>query len=177
MGKTFFIFCGLVILLPLTSSAQILFKPKEGLWEVTMTHSGGMPGMSDDMLAKLPPEQRARIEEALKQKGMSMNGNTTTVKSCVTKEKIDKGMAFSESRENCTHNVVSSTPNHLEMKMHCGGKDGNKFSMDGTTIIDGINTQTMKGTTHMVTNSDGHSSNMDLTFTSKYLGADCGTIK
>jgi hypothetical protein len=62
------------------------------------------------------------------------------------------------------------------MKMHCGGKDG-KFSMEGTTIIDGINTETMKGTTHMVTNSDGHTSNMDLTFTSKYLGPDCGTIK
>jgi len=152
---------------------------KEGLWEVTVTHSGsGMPGMSEDVLAKLPPEQRAKIEEMMKQRGASMNGNTTVVKSCVTKEKIAKGMAFGENRENCSHNIVNSSPSHVEIKMHCEeNKNGGKTTMDGTTSVDLIGSDNAKGSTHVVTNSNGKTMTTDLTFTSKYLGAACGDVK
>ena len=39
---------------------------KEGLWEMTVTHSmTGMPAIPPETLAKMPPEQRARIEAAM----------------------------------------------------------------------------------------------------------------
>ncbi|MGA2360569.1 MAG: hypothetical protein ABSF66_16325 [Terriglobales bacterium] len=62
---------------------------KEGLWEMTVTHSmSGMPAMPDippDVLAKMPPEQRARMEAMMK------GGPSTDVrKECITKEKIEK---------------------------------------------------------------------------------------
>jgi uncharacterized protein DUF3617 len=153
---------------------------KEGLWESTVSHSSsGMPGIPADALAKMTPDQRAQVEAMMKQRGMSSNGNSTTVKGCVTKEKIAKGMAFSENRENCTRNVVSSTPSHFEIKLHCDvdAKNGNKTTTDGTVTVDVLGSDSVKGATHMVTNSNGRNMTMDSTFTSRYLGSDCGDIK
>ncbi len=66
---------------------------KEGLWEITVTHSmSGMPAMPSippDALAKMPPEQRARIEAMMK------GGASTDVhKDCITKEKLEKTNCF-----------------------------------------------------------------------------------
>lgn len=154
---------------------------KEGLWETTVSHSSsGMPGIPADALAKMTPEQRAQVEAMMKQRGMSSNGNTITSKGCVTKEKIAKGMAFAENRENCTRDVVSSTARHFEIKLHCDvndSKNGSKTTMDGSVVVDVLGTDSVKGTTHMVTNSNGRNMNMDSTFISKYLGPDCGDVK
>ena len=91
---------------------------KEGLWEMTVTHSmSGMPAAPNippDALAKMPPDQRARIEAM-------MNGapSTDIRKECVTKEKIEKHSAFNANRGDCTRTVVSSTGSKLEVKFHC----------------------------------------------------------
>lgn len=171
----------LIVLLPLALFAAekpTMLNVKEGLWEVTVTHpSNGMP---EDALAKLPPEQRARIEEMMKQKGVSMSGNTTVVKSCVTREKIEKGMAFAtENRNNCTRTIVNSSSSHFEVKYRCDetAKDGKKTTIDGTTTVDVLDGDNTKGVSHIVSNSDGRTMNMDMTFTSKYLGSACGDIK
>jgi len=174
---------GLIVVSSLASMAQNKFTPpnvKEGLWEVTMTASGsGMPGMPADALAKLPPDQRAQVEAMMKARGVTMNGNTTVVKSCVTKEKMERGMAFSEKRGNCTPTVVKSSASHMEIKLHCEEtKDNGKQStVDSSTTIDVVSQDSIKGSTHAVTNSDGHTMNMDYTFTSRYLGPACGDVK
>ena len=176
------IFC-LLAFSALAVAAENFTMPnvKEGLWEVTVTHpSGGLPGMPEDVLAKMPPEQRARIEEMMKQKGVSMSGNTTVVKNCVTKEKIAKGMAFAdEKQKNCSHTIVSSSSSHVEVKFHCDEtrKDGSKTTVDGTTTVDVMNDDSTKGTTHIVTSGGDKPMTMDLTFTSKYLGSSCGDLK
>jgi Protein of unknown function (DUF3617) len=184
--RTKLLFASLALSSLVLSSAALLAQDKltwpnakEGLWETTVSHSmTGMPGMSEDTLAKLPPEQRARMEEMMKQRGMSMSGNTTVVKSCVTKEKIEKGMAFAENRDNCTHSVTKSSPLHQEIKLHCEEtKNGNKTIMDGTIVIDIPAADTVKGTTHIAANSNGRTMNIDSTFSSRYLGAACGDIK
>ncbi|MGA2005491.1 MAG: DUF3617 domain-containing protein [Terriglobales bacterium] len=175
----------LLVLSPIVSHAQGKFTPpdlKEGLWEVTVTRSGsgaGMGGIPPDVLAKMSPDQRAQVEAAMKSHGVTMNGNSTTVKNCVTKEKLAKGRAFSaQNRENCTRDVVSSSPRHMEIKMHCDQTDnGKKTAMDGTTTIDVLGPDSVKGTMHIVSAGDEHNVTMDSTFTSKYLGPDCGDIK
>jgi Protein of unknown function (DUF3617) len=146
---------------------------KEGLWEVSVTHSmTGMPAAANippDALAKLPPEQRARIEAMMK-------GTPTTDvrKECITKEKLAKNAAFSANRGDCTRTVVSSTGRRLEVKFHCEEKES---SSDGTFTMDAIGSDNVKGTMHSTTNSNGRTMNMDFTITSKYLGADCGDVK
>lgn len=181
------IFLALIALSSLVFSSSTLlaedkFTPpniKEGLWETTLSHSmSGMPGIPPETLAKMTPEQRAQVEAMMKGKGMSSSGNNIVVKSCVTKEKMTKGMAFAENRENCTHNLANSSSSHFELKLHCDDtKNGNKTTVDTTTTVDVLGSDTVRGSTHGVTSSNGRSMNMDSTFTSKYLGPNCGDVK
>jgi len=149
------------------------FNVKEGLWEVTVSHSmSGMPATPNippDALAKVPPEQRARVEAMMK------GGPSTDVrKECVTKEKLEKHSAFSNNRGDCTRTVVTSTASKLEVKFHCEEKQS---SSDGTFLMEAMGSDDVKGTMHMVSNSNGHTMNMDFTIASKYLGPACGDVK
>ena len=146
---------------------------KEGLWEVTVTHSmSGMPAppnLPPDALAKLPPDQRARIE------GMMKGTPTTDVrKECVTKEKLAKNAAFSANRGECTRTVVTSTGKKLEAKFHCVDKDS---SSDGSFLMEIVDSDNVKGTMHSTTSANGRTMNMDFTINSKYLGSACGDVK
>jgi len=164
-----------VCLLTLCIADEITpFNVKEGLWEVTVTHSmTGMPAVPNippDALAKMPPEQRARVEAMMKG-----TPSTDVRKDCVTKEKLQKHTAFSNNRGECTRTVVSSTGSKLELKFHCEEKQS---SSDGTFLMEAVASDNVKGTMHMVMNSNnGHSMNMDFTITSKYLGSACGDVK
>jgi len=146
---------------------------KEGLWEMTVTHSmSGMPAMPDippDVLAKMPPDQRARMEAMMK------GGPSTDVrKECITKEKIEKNSAFSNNRGDCTRTVVNSTGSKLEVKIHCEEKQA---STDGTLVLETVGSDHVKGTMQSATNANGHTMNMNFTFSSKYLGPTCGDVK
>ena len=61
-----------------------------GLWEMTQsaTTSGQLP-LTDEELARLTPEQRARLEEGVRQQNATPH--TTTYQSCWTKEKLENG--------------------------------------------------------------------------------------
>jgi hypothetical protein len=151
---------------------------KPGLWEITSTHSmTGMPAMPtipEDTLAKMPPEQRARVEAMMKN-GMGAP-KTETRKDCVTKEKIEKSLAFDDNKRECTRTVLQSTGSRLEMKLHCAGKD-QQMTSDGTFAIEAMGSDSAKGSMHLVSNGNGHTINIDFTFTSKYIGPDCGDVK
>ena len=146
---------------------------KEGLWEMTVTHSmSGMPATPNippDVLAKMPPEQRARIEAAMKGEP-----STDVRKECITKEKLEKHSAFSNNRGDCTRTVVNSTGRKLEVKIHCEEKQS---STDGTLALETVGSDRVKGTMQSVTNANGHTMNMNFTFSSKYLGPACGDVK
>jgi hypothetical protein len=147
---------------------------KEGLWEMTVTHSmTGMPAMPSippDALAKMPPEQRARMEAMMK------GGATTDVhKECVTKEKLEKQSAFSDDRKECTRTVLNSTSSKLEMKIHCKGEE--QGTMDGTLRVEAIGSDNVKGKMEAATSASGRSMNMNFTFSSRYLGPACGDVK
>jgi Protein of unknown function (DUF3617) len=171
------LFLVLAVCLPLALYAADSLTPlnvKEGLWEVTVTHSmSGMPAapsIPPDALAKMPPEQRARVEAMMKG-----TPSTDVRKECVTKEKLEKHSAFSNNRGECTRTVVSSTGSKLELKFHCEEKQS---SSDGTFLMEAVASDAVKGTMHMVMNSNnGHTMNMDFTISSKYLGPACGDVK
>ena len=170
------IFLALIVFSSLTLWAADSITPlnvKEGLWEMTVTHSmSGMPATPNippDVLAKMPPEQRARIEAAMK------GGPSTDVrKECITKEKLEKHSAFSNNRGDCTRTVVNSTGSKLEVKIHCEEKQA---STDGTLVLETVGSDRVKGTMQAVTNANGHTMNMNFTFSSKYLGPACGDVK
>jgi uncharacterized protein DUF3617 len=147
---------------------------KEGLWEMTVTHSmTGMPAIPPDTLAKMPPEQRARMEAATKQNGAG--GPTADVhKECVTKEKLEKQSAFSDYRKGCSRTVLNSTSSKLEIKVHCEEKQS---STDASLLLEAISSDNVKGSMQSVTNTTGRTMNMNFTFSSRYLGPACGDVK
>ncbi len=149
---------------------------KQGLWEVSTTHSmKGIPAAGNippDVLAKMPPDQRAKIEAM-----MSGKPSTDVRKECITKEKLEQRLAFTKNRGErgeCSRTVVSSTGRKLELKIHCVDKD---TTSDGTAVMEAISSDTVKGTMHFATKTSENTITMDFTTSSKYLGPACGYVK
>lgn len=87
------------------------FQPvhvKTGLWRVTRTTTinGGLPPDMQAKLVHMPPEERARLEAAMK-KRLGGVPDSTNFKSCVT-EKDLKNQPW-EDRSGCKWTVITST--------------------------------------------------------------------
>jgi Protein of unknown function (DUF3617) len=150
---------------------KIPLDVKTGLWETTSTTNvAGQLPVSPDQMANLTPEQRAKIEQAIK----GMSGKPITSKSCLTKEKLDKGFAFNERKE-CTHNLLTSNSHNVEVQMTCNEKEGQKVNV--LVKAQALSSTNVKGTTHMTMEGGGHTMTSDGTFTSKWLSSDCGSVK
>ena len=148
---------------------------KLGLWEVTSTIAmTGMPPIPPDALAKMTPEQRAKMEAVM---GARSGGSpkTTSQKVCITREKLDKQNAFNDERKNCTRTVVTSSSKKLEIKLQC--TEQQNTTMSGTIHVEALNSETVKGSVRMATTGGARSMNMNSDFTSRYLGSACGDVK
>jgi Protein of unknown function (DUF3617) len=170
----------LFILLALSAMAlwaadMVHLNIKEGLWQTTSTRLMTGMGIPPEALAKMSPEQRAHVEAMMKQNGLGTPA-TDVNKECITKEKLEKQLAFSSTNpsEDCTHTVVNSSASKLDMKIHCAGKDNNS---DGTFVLEVVNPESVKGKMQLAMNSKGRNMSMDMSFTGRYLGSDCGDIK
>jgi hypothetical protein len=148
---------------------------KTGLWEVTRTQTseGQMP-IPAGMLAKLTPEQRARMEARMKEHSGAQT-RTTTYKSCVTKEELDKGDAFGgEEKEACTETIESSTSTRAQVKLVCSMQG---ISGEGTFEIEALSPESTKGSTHITSTGGGRMMTVNSTFTAKWLGTGCGDVQ
>lgn len=175
------ILLGLLVAVPFAMQSGSPVQPlnvKLGLWEttVTMTMTGlpAMPPIPDSVLAQMPPDQRAKVEQAMQQ----ANGKPTTTKSCLTKDKLDNTNPFQKAPPGCTYTVLSSSGSKMEVKMEC---TRNAMTMTGNVSVTASDSENVKGTMHM--NSTGSNAGqsgamkMDSTFTSKWLGAACGDVQ
>jgi hypothetical protein len=170
------ILLGLLVLFPLAMRSDSTVTPlnvKPGLWEVSVTMTGlpAMPAIPDSVLAQMPPDQRAKIEAMMK-------GQANTMKTCVTKDKLEKSEAFRNAPKSCTYTIVSSTSSKLEMKTEC---TQNGVKMTGNFVVEAVDSENVKGSMRM--NASGgnpsggnNAMNMNSTFTEKWLGADCGEV-
>ena len=141
-----------------------------GLWETTsQTNVSGQLPISPDQMANLTPEQRSRIEQAMK----ASSGKPITSKSCLTKDKLDKGFTFNERKE-CTHKLLTSSSHNLEVQMACTENQG---KMNVLVKAEALSSTNVKGTTHMTMEGGGRTMTSDGTFTSKWISSDCGAVK
>ncbi len=150
---------------------KIPLDVKLGLWETTSTTNvAGQLPISPDQMANLTPEQRARIEQAIK----GMSGKPITSKSCLTKEKLDKGFAFNERKE-CSHKLLNSSSHNLEVQMTCTEKEGQTANV--LVKANALSSTNVKGTTHITVEGGGRTMTSDGSFTSKWISSDCGSVK
>jgi hypothetical protein len=147
---------------------------KPGLWESTRTinRTGTLP-IPAEMLSRLTPEQRARMEERMKANSAA-HTSTTTEKHCVTKEDLEKDrLKLAETKE-CTTTVLNSTSTTVNAKFVC---DQEGMQATGTLELVAADPEHLNGTYHSTANADGHTMNVAGNWTSKWLGSSCGNVR
>ncbi len=150
---------------PVTWAAD--FHPlniKPGEWQstVTMTTSG-MPAIPPEVLAKLPPEQRAKIESRMK-------GAPQTSTVCVKKEKLDQPFMMDKVDKACTHDIVTSSGSMQEIHVECTHE---KSKTSGVVRVEAMDSENIRGSMQMNTTHGERTMTLNSTFTSKWLGSTC----
>src|SRR5689334_21497058 len=147
---------------------------KPGLWESTRTiQRAGEMGIPPEMLNRLTPELRARMEERMKAKSAARS-NTVTEKHCVTKEDLEKDrLKLAETRE-CTTTVLNSTSTSVKAKLVC---DTEGMHATGTLELVAADPEHLNGSYHSTMDGNGHTMNVEGTWTSKWVSTSCGNVK
>lgn len=167
---------GLIFIAAVSAWAADKIQPlnvKLGLWEFTSNTkmSGQLPPPPEGTT----PEMQARMKEAMK----GMMNRTTTVKTCLTKEKRDKG-DLSDENPSCTRTIVTSTGTKLVVRTTCsaqGGKTPAGMKTEATVQADVLDSEHMKGSMHMTNTDGGRTTEMTSTISWKWLGSACGDVK
>ena len=168
-----------VLLYALTSWGADELKPldvKPGLWETTVTsQTSGMPPIPPEALARLTPEQRARMEAVLKQRE-AQGPKTNTTKSCATKDQIDNMFSsFNDNvRQNCKSTVIRSSSTEEDLRLDCSQ---NNTQVTMNVHVQAINSENVKGTVQMNASGGDNKMNTQTSLTAKWLGSDCGDLK
>jgi len=155
---------------------------KTGQWEYTVTTQMSgmtqaaagkqMPQLTPDQLAKIPPEQRARIEAMMK--GAGGQPTTTVTKRCVKKEDLAKLNPNANQDQSCKMTVTSSSRTKQEIHMDCE-MNGNKQT--GTAVFEALSSESMKFNVQVSATNNGQPMNMTINGTSKWLGDTCTDSK
>jgi len=169
------ILVGLTLLSAISIWAADKIQPlnvKAGLWEstTTVTTSGEMP-IPAGMLARLSPDQRAKLEARMKANSAG-HSKTTTHKSCETTEKL-KESPFNNEKQ-CSETVLTSTSNRTEVKVTC---DYGEVKGTGTIKIEALTPESVKGSGEITATGGGRTMNSSTSFSSKWLGASCGNVE
>ena len=147
---------------------------KPGLWESTRTikRTGEMP-IPAELLNRLTPEPRARMEERMKANSGG-HSSTVTEKHCITREDLERDrLKIAEAKE-CTTTVVNSTSTNLKGKMVC---ETAGMHSTGTLELIAVDSEHVNGSYHSTMDGNDHTMNLEGTWTSKWLGSSCGDVK
>jgi hypothetical protein len=149
---------------------------KPGLWEVTTNpHMSGEMPIPEEQLAKMTPEQRTRLEAAMKA-GMGNGSKPRVYKECMTPEKIARGFEMDRGADeaSCKRNVVSSSATELTLHDECNNPSRKSVTDVHFEIKGGTQ---MTGKINVVVTSSGKTMTVDSTVKGKWLGASCGAVK
>lgn len=179
MGRmTFNLVSAAAIALVATGAAEgasISLHLAPGLWEMTSSaQMSGMPSLPENVLAQLPPAQRAKIE-AQYQASMAQAAKPHTVKTCVTQKDLDHPFHGMEDGRgmNCSETVTSSTWTSQVVHVACKGGQG---LADGTFHFQAPTPNSMQGLIELNFVGNGHSINTKAQIQGHWLGADCGSL-
>jgi len=147
---------------------------KPGLWENTRTikRTGEMP-IPTELLNRLTPEQRAKMEERMKAHSAA-HANTITEKHCVTKEDLEKDRLNLAEAKECTTTVLNSTSTSVKARLVC---DTEGMHATGNLELVAADPEHLNGSYHSTMDGNGHAMNVEGTWTSKWLGASCGNTR
>jgi hypothetical protein len=179
------VFCCAVVFSGCATMGVLAREPmidvRTGLWEMSSERSSeGMPQMPaasqipPEVLAAMPPEQRARLREAMQAaRGGSKKARVSKV--CVTRQAIERGLAFgSELRPSCTHNVRARSKNKWELQATCN-EGGRRQTID--VSYEAPTPVTINGSVDIVMTDGKRRMAMKQVMRGRWLGPDCGDVK
>ncbi len=158
---------------------------KPGLWQSRMlkqvvdghdttAQMTSMASKMREMMAKMPPEQRARMEAMMKAHGGPSVGANGTVKMCISAALARRDAPIVDRTGQCRPSNVTHSGDRTTFTIHCNA-DGNTTTGKGESTVSGnvitsqvdMTTRTAGGQTHVI-----HSESE-----MRYLGPDCGNVK
>ena len=146
------------------------FNMKTGAWELTYTSVTTGILMPPEMLERMLPERRAKLEEAMRAR--SGQPQTMVHQGCITQKDLDQNNFIKEHGEGetqCATKVVSKSSSKLVLERTCPAPRAStmQISIDAKTpesVVGSIDGAIGAGKTH--TDVKGH-----------WLGASCDEIK
>lgn len=162
---------------PAASQSAVKLQPlniKPGLWESTRTiKTAGETPIPAELLNRMTPAQRARMEERMKANSAG-HSNTATEKHCVTREDLERDrLKLAETKE-CTTTVLNSTSTSVRAKLVCNTEG---MHATGTLELLAADSEHVNGSYQSTMNGNGHRMNVEGTWTSKWLGSSCGNVQ
>jgi hypothetical protein len=154
---------GVVAVAARADSPALNVKP--GLWEMTL-HVTGLT-IPEEQLARLPPEQRAKVQAMLGQAAQAH-----TVKTCLTQEKLARGVFVPDaSHPECKRTMMGNTGSALDIQVQCTLAEG---AVSSSMHVEAPNPETMAAKTVM---TRANQPPMTSTIDARWLAADCGDVK
>ncbi len=164
--------CGLAAA---SQAEPVHLKLRPGLWQMSSSgETHGAPAIPAEMLARLPPAQRARIKAAMAA-SMANAGKPHVYKYCVTEKSLQHGFNPAEhsAQERCKPTILSSSGSTMDVRAECTGRRGGEH-VDGRFHYEAPNPQTMNATIDMTMTERGHNVRIKRVMHGKWLSADCG---
>ncbi len=152
-----------IAIVPLRSQAES-FDIKTGTWEVTTTTTIEGMLIPKEVLAKMPPEQRAQCEQQMKAR--AAKPDTDMENSCITKEELDRNEILKSENPKCTRNVVSNSGGTLEVEETCPPPQATKTHFK----LEAKSPENYVGTIDIVQRDGGK---VHVAMTGRWLSATC----
>lgn len=165
----FLLACAVSLSLPAAAFAAEKLNVKTGLWEIKSTiHMSGIPPLPAELLAKMTPEQRKKMEADMRA-AQSKEPHTETENECITEKDLERPFQ-SASQEDCEQSIVNSTRTSQEARLVCKGK----VPATGSLKINTPSPERMNGLLDLKTGSGPDAFVIKGQLQGRWIGSDCG---
>jgi len=146
------------------------FNMKTGAWELTYTSMTTGMLLPPELLERLPPERRAKVEESMKAR--SGQPKTRVHKGCITQKDLDENRflkADGDENTECVVKVLSKSSTKLVMERTCPAPHDATFKIT-------IDVKTPESVVGLIDGSMG-TGTIHTDVKAHWLGASCDQIK
>ena len=132
-----------------------------------------LPRPEQAAMARMSPEARARMADAMKARGVSMPDANGATRTCLTKDMFESGRWQQLAAESgCTTSYSTLSASSWKFHSSCTAY---KSESDGEIVFNGAESYRTKVTTTATVGGKTNTSTRIVQ--AKWLGADCGDIK
>jgi hypothetical protein len=160
------------------------FGLKPGLWELHVVRQvidgqdktaavNALAANMQQMMANLPPDQRAKLQGMMKQNGIG-GSSGALVQICVTPEMARRDRPIIDPEGRCQPASITHSGNTTTFSYQCS-MNGEMTLGKGTAVADGDHIAVSSDLTATGSGGTRHSMHNETEF--RFLGSDCGDVK